>query len=31
VMKKAKGKKGLAQMLGQMKGGGIPGIPPFGH
>ena len=31
VMKKAKGKKGLAQMLGQMKGGGISGIPPFGH
>ena len=31
MMKKAKGKKGMAQMLGQMKGGGMPGIPPFGH
>lgn len=31
VMKKAKGKKGLTQVLSQMKGGGIPGIPPFGH
>ena len=31
VMKKAKGKKGLTQMLGQIKGGGMPGIPPFGH
>jgi signal recognition particle subunit SRP54 len=31
VMKKAKGKKGLMQILGQMKGGGMPGMPPFGH
>jgi signal recognition particle subunit SRP54 len=31
VMKKVKGKKGLAQMLGRMKGGGLPGMPPFGH
>ena len=31
VMKKAKGKKGLTQILSQMKGGGMPGITPFGH
>ena len=31
MMKKAKGKKGMAQILGQMKGGGMSGMPPFGH
>jgi signal recognition particle subunit SRP54 len=31
MMKKAKGKKGMAQILGQMKGGGMSGIPPFGR
>ena len=31
MMKKAKGKKGMAQILGQMKGGGMSGMPPSGH
>jgi signal recognition particle subunit SRP54 len=30
MMKKAKGKGGLAKMMGQMKGG-TPGMPPFGR
>ena len=30
MMKKAKGKGGLAKMMGQMKGG-VPGMPPFGR
>ncbi len=30
MMKKAKGKGGLAKMMGQMKGS-LPGVPPFGR
>ena len=30
MMKKAKGKGGLAKMMGQMKGS-VPGMPPFGR
>ena len=29
MMKKVKNKKGMAQMIGQMQGGGLPGMPPF--
>ncbi len=31
MMKKAKGKGGMARMLGQMQGMGGPGMPPFGR
>ena len=29
MMKKVKNKKGMAQLIGQMKGGGLSGTPPF--
>ena len=31
MMKKAKRKGGLGQMMGRLKAGGMPGLPPFGQ
>ena len=31
MMKKAKRRGGLGQMMGQLKAGGMPGLPPFGQ